>query len=890
MGGKSVFGNVMLVVIAVILFVGFYLLIGAVDVFRLREERLVSEVTALNSEVSRLSETLAGGGFKPAASIGAGAESALPKFANMELRDPKAVEGDALVVAMQAESGNLNAIINNEASVQDFWGMCTDSLAERSFVNPDVFEPKLAEKWEISDDKLTYTIHLRKGVLWHDFTDPTTHKKYENVEVTADDFKFFADVVQNPKIPCDFLRVYFKDLKDLRVVDRYTFQVTWKQPYWKSEELTLGLNPLPRQFYQFDPDKPDEFTDNTARNDMIVGCGPWIFESWEKGKQLTFRRNEAYYAPKPYLLRRMVKIIREPTASLQALRNGEIDEMSLLPEQWVDQIKDKAFNDKFAKFEYPARAFSYIGYNMRRDLFKDKRVRLALTRLVNRERILKEVYHGLGRIVTGPFYIDSSSYDPSIKPWPFDVDKAKALLAEAGWTAGEDGILRKDGRKFEFTYMVVSSSKLGQQVAAIVRDDFAKAGIIVNINPIEWSIYTERLDTRSFNVCQLGWQLDWADDPYQIWYSAEADTPKGSNAVGFKNAEADQIIVEARREFDPAKRAEMYHRLDRILHEEQPYTFLISPEALVALDKRFHNAKVWKPFNELYPDTYWVPKETSRSTRNDVRNYILKRLLFMVVTLLVITVVSYTMMRLAPGDPIRAQQLGSAEAGMQRTSKEENLGEKILRQKYHLDRNPIVGYGYWIKGILTRFDWGDSLVVDRGAPVLGIIAERLPATLKLETLSVILIYICAIPIGIYSAIRRNTPSERAITVALFLLYSLPTFWTGLLMLVFFCGDRFLNIFSVAGLSPDSYLTWGVSYWRILAETARHYVLPVVCLSYASLAGLSRYARVGILEIVRQDYIRTARRKACRSGWSSSNTSSATACSRSSHCSPGCCPD
>jgi peptide/nickel transport system substrate-binding protein len=608
MGGKSVFANVMLVVIALILFLGFYLVIGAVDVFRKRAENLVTEVAAMNSEISRLREELAGGGFKPGASAGTGAEKALPKFANMELRDPNGIEGDALASAMQAESGNLNPIINNEASTNDFWGMCTDTLAERSFLNPDIFEPKLAEKWEISDDKLTYTIHLRKGVLWHDFTDPTTHKRYENVEVTADDFKFYVDVIMNPKIPCDFMRVYFQDLQGLRVLDRYTFQVTWKQRYWKSEELTLTLNPLPRHFYQFDPANPDDFTDNAERNRMIVGCGPWIFESWEKGKELAFRRNEAYYAPKPYLLRRMVKIIREPTASLQALRNGEIDRMGLQPEQWVDQIKDAAFNAKFDKFQYPARAFNFIGYNLRRDLFKDKRVRLALTHLVNRERILKEVYHDLGRIVSGPFYIDSSSYDQSVKPWPFDVDKAKALLAEAGWkdTVG-DGVLRKDGKKFEFIYMTISSSKIGEQIAAIVRDDFAKAGIIVNINPVEWSIYTQRLDERNFDVCQLGWQLDWADDPYQIWHSSQADLPRGSNFVGFKNAEADRIIEEGRREFDVAQRTELYHRLHRLLHEEQPYTFLISPDALVAQDKRFRNAKVWKPMNEMYPDGFWVP-------------------------------------------------------------------------------------------------------------------------------------------------------------------------------------------------------------------------------------------------------------------------------------------
>jgi len=245
---------------------------------------------------------------------------------------------------------------------------------------------------------------------------------------------------------------------------------------------------------------------------------------------------------------------------------------------------------------------------------------------------------------------------------------------------------------------------------------------------------------------------------------------------------------------------------------------------------------------------------------SDVRNYILKRLLFMVVTLLVITVVSYTMMRLAPGDPTRAQMLGAENAGVQRASKKESLGEKLLREKYHLDRNPIVGYGYWFWGIATRFDWGVSIVVDKGAPVLNVIRERLPATLKLEVFAIILVYACAIPIGIYSAVRRNTFTERSATVVLFILYSLPSFWVGLLMLMFLCGDRFLNIFPVAGLAPDNYLTWGVSYWRILAETARHYVLPVLCLSYAGLAGLSRYARVGILEIISQDYIRTARAK------------------------------
>ena len=232
----------------------------------------------------------------------------------------------------------------------------------------------------------------------------------------------------------------------------------------------------------------------------------------------------------------------------------------------------------------------------------------------------------------------------------------------------------------------------------------------------------------------------------------------------------------------------------------------------------------------------------------------------MVVTLVVITMVAYTMMRLAPGDPTRARMIGGEDQGTVRADRKESLAERLLREKYHLDKHPMIGYGYWVRDLVTRFDWGTSIVVDPGVPVTRIIAERIPATLKLNIISILLVYACAVPIGIYAAVRHGTLPERAVTVLLFVLYSLPSFWVGLLLLMFFCGDLFLNIFPVAGLEPDSYRTWGVSYWRILAATARHYVLPVTCLTYGGLAGLSRYARVGILEILRQDYVRTARAK------------------------------
>ena len=243
---------------------------------------------------------------------------------------------------------------------------------------------------------------------------------------------------------------------------------------------------------------------------------------------------------------------------------------------------------------------------MRRDLFKDHRVRIALTHLVDRQRILEEVYFSLGRIVTGNFFIETPYYDKSIQAYPFDIKKAKNMLAGAGWNDSDgDGILDKDDKKFEFTFLTIANSKIFERIAEIVGEDFAKAGIMVSINPIEWSVYTQRLDEWNFDVCALGWAMSWESDPYQLWHSSQADINKSSNHVGFKNAEADRIIETARREFDLEKRIKLYQRFHRIMHEEQPYTFLVSPNSLVAQDRRFRNAKVYPLGMDI--DSFWVP-------------------------------------------------------------------------------------------------------------------------------------------------------------------------------------------------------------------------------------------------------------------------------------------
>jgi len=240
--------------------------------------------------------------------------------------------------------------------------------------------------------------------------------------------------------------------------------------------------------------------------------------------------------------------------------------------------------------------------------------------------------------------------------------------------------------------------------------------------------------------------------------------------------------------------------------------------------------------------------------------YLFKRIFLAFLTLLVILFVSYILIRLAPGDPTKSSFLGEGGEASSSLSgdKAAFAVNRSLREKLHLDKNPILGFVYWLEGIILKFDFGESATVDRGRPVVKVIMERLPITLKLNIIATFLIYLFAIPIGIYSAIFPETKMDKILTFLLFLLYSLPGFWTALMLQALFCDGGYFPIFPLKWQNMGS--EWGRSIFSIIFEDIMSYVLPVFCLSYAGFAGLSRFARSSMLEVIKKDYIKTARAK------------------------------
>jgi peptide/nickel transport system permease protein len=237
----------------------------------------------------------------------------------------------------------------------------------------------------------------------------------------------------------------------------------------------------------------------------------------------------------------------------------------------------------------------------------------------------------------------------------------------------------------------------------------------------------------------------------------------------------------------------------------------------------------------------------------NLQQYLIRRLLLIIPTFLGITLITFMVIQLAPGSPA-AMKLSMGEQGM--------MGDEVTREiveqtkkLYGLDKPIWTRYGIWLKQVVT-LDFGTSYKDHR--PVIEKIAERLPITIELNLISIFLVYLIAIPIGVYSAVEQGTIRDKVMTVILFILYSLPNFWVAVLLIMFLGGGDFLDWFPIYGISSPG--MEGAAFTARLWNHLWHLVLPVFCLSYGGLAGLSRFMRAGMLEVIRQDYIRTARAK------------------------------
>ena len=287
--------------------------------------------------------------------------------------------------------------------------------------------------------------------------------------------------------------------------------------------------------------------------------------------------------------------------------------MDLTPLQYTKQTENDFFRANFNKFRYPAFQYTYMGFNLKHPFFKDKRVRQAIAYGIDKSEIVDVVLFGLGSAATGPYVTNTWPYNPNVKKYEYDPEKARQLLKEAGWTDTDgDGILDKEGRPFEFTIRTNMGNTLRMNTATIIQWRLAKIGIKVKIEAIEWSTFVnEYVDKRRFEAVILGWSIGLDPDQYDIWHSSKTKE-KEFNFVGYKNPEVDDLLEKGRRNFNIEERKKAYFRIQEILADEVPYIFLYVPDATTIVSARFKGIKA-TPIGISYNLPKWyVPKGLQR--------------------------------------------------------------------------------------------------------------------------------------------------------------------------------------------------------------------------------------------------------------------------------------
>ncbi|OPY13999.1 MAG: Oligopeptide-binding protein AppA precursor [Syntrophus sp. PtaB.Bin001] len=504
----------------------------------------------------------------------------------------KPAYGDIIVDGSTGDASNLIPLLSSDSTSHDVANLIYNGLVK---YDKDLnIVGDLAESWEISRDGLVITFHLRRGVRWHD-----------GHPFTAEDVLFTYQLTIDPKTPTaysgDFLKV-----KKAEMLDTYTFRATYDKPFAPAL-MSWGSAILPKHLLA------GKDITRTPLARKPIGTGPYKFKEWVTGQKIVLVYNPDYFEGRPYIDGYILRIIPDMATMFLELRAGGIDRMGLTPLQYTRQTESRLFRNNYNKFRYLSFGYTFVGYNLKNPLFADKRVRQAMAMAVDKDEIIRGVLMGLGKPATGPFKPGTWAYNPNVRTYPYDPEKARALLAEAGWQdRNGDGLVDKDGKTFEFELLISQGNEVRGKCAEIIQRRLAEIGIKVKIRVVEWAAFVnDFINKRRFDATILGWTIPLDPDLYDVWHSSKTG-PQELNFISFKNEEVDKLLVKGRSTFNIEERKRCYNRIQEILAEEQPYNFLYVPDALPIVQSRFRGIEL-APLGIGHNFIKWyVPKAEQR--------------------------------------------------------------------------------------------------------------------------------------------------------------------------------------------------------------------------------------------------------------------------------------
>lgn len=427
-----------------------------------------------------------------------------------------------------------------------------EQLVEFGQGNTEV-EPALATEWEISPDGLTYTFKLREGVKFHDGTDFNADAVVFNFDRwmngTADKFPYYISMFGGFKGDEGHV------IKEVKAVDEYTVQFTLNRP---QAPFLKNLAMVPFAIASPDAVKKhgDKFTENP------VGTGPFKFVEWKRNDKVVLEKNEDYWKEgQPKLKQVIIRVIPENSARLSAVKTGEVDLADGINPSDVKQVEG---NPDMQVFERPSMNVGYLGMTATRKPFDNVKVRQAINHAINKQALVDAFYEGKGEVAKNPMPPVISGYNDDIQGYEYSPEKAKQLLAEAGYP---------DGFEMELWAMPVPRPYMpdGKKIAEAIQADLEAVGVKAKIVSYEWATYLEKASKGEADAFLLGWTGDNGDADNFLYALLDKDAIGSNNYTYYSNDELHEVLVQAQTEVDEAKRNELYKKAQEIIFADAPW-------------------------------------------------------------------------------------------------------------------------------------------------------------------------------------------------------------------------------------------------------------------------------------------------------------------------------
>lgn len=424
---------------------------------------------------------------------------------------------------------------------------------------------------------------LRRGVRFHD-----------GHELDADDVRFTWQAILEPR-NISPRTSDFDAVRDIEVLGSHTLRVVYGRLFSPAVYAWSYMGILPEHLLDAEAlaaEMDAKGVTGEARDSYglrqadfaraPVGTGPFRFVRWESDHYIQLGRNDDYFDGPPEYAEYFFRIIPDPLTQEVEFRTGAIDSYPAQPHQAARYRAD----ERYQSFSSVGFGYTYIGYNVRKPLFRDPDVRRALGMAIDVDQIIEYVLYGEAERVTGPYAITTEWYDRGVPAVPYDPEGALAILEAKGWKPGADGILERDGERFEFTLITNNGNPQRKAIATIAQNGWRKLGIDCRVQLFEWAVFLKDfINVAEFDVTVLGWSTGIDPDQYSIWHSSQTG-PQQLNFVGYEDAEADRLIEEVRLEYDRDVQRELAHALHQRIATAHPYTFLYAARGTSVLDRK----------------------------------------------------------------------------------------------------------------------------------------------------------------------------------------------------------------------------------------------------------------------------------------------------------------